>query len=353
MAGMRCLPAEESEHTQPRVQQLATTPEFFSDDDRSIAADSWSIKSEYGSTLDDDQRHADAAEALSAVPFRPYDFGSEKDEQDNEVEPSVLGLQSHWDAAYADELANFHEHGHVGEIWFGVEVMETVAAWTTRLCLSLKQSCNLDQADLVNLKLEESNPDAISTDLASYNVLDVGTGNGLFLQALAKQGFSDLTGSDYSEGAVELAQNLAIRNGFPNINFVVDDILESKLDRKFKLVTDKGTLDAIRLHPYGADKRILYWASVSNLVAPGGLLVITSCNCTKDELIEEINNYHHNLSDSGSNSNEVIGDSSRMDPNSSSQNLFQYLDHIRTYPTFTFAGVEGTRVATVAFLRSA
>jgi hypothetical protein len=32
-----------------------------------VAADSWSIKSDYGSTLDDDQRHADAAEALSAA----------------------------------------------------------------------------------------------------------------------------------------------------------------------------------------------------------------------------------------------------------------------------------------------
>jgi len=32
-----------------------------------VAADSWSIKSDYGSILDDDQRHADAAEALSAA----------------------------------------------------------------------------------------------------------------------------------------------------------------------------------------------------------------------------------------------------------------------------------------------
>ena len=44
--------------------------DLVSDDDRSITADSWSIKSEYGSTLDDDQRHADAAEALSNVNFR-------------------------------------------------------------------------------------------------------------------------------------------------------------------------------------------------------------------------------------------------------------------------------------------
>ena len=35
----------------------------------------------------------------------------------------------------------------------------------------------------------------------------------------------------------------------------VDDILETKLDKKFHLVTDKGTLDAIGLHPDGPIKR--------------------------------------------------------------------------------------------------
>jgi hypothetical protein len=44
-------------------------------------------------------------------------FRSDKEEQDAEVEPSVLGLQSHWDSTYADELVNFHEQGDAGEIW--------------------------------------------------------------------------------------------------------------------------------------------------------------------------------------------------------------------------------------------
>lgn len=66
MAGIR-LPPEESDVSQ--AQQTRAAPaatDLVSDDDRSVAADSWSIKSEYGSTLDDDQRHADAADALSA-----------------------------------------------------------------------------------------------------------------------------------------------------------------------------------------------------------------------------------------------------------------------------------------------
>lgn len=46
-----------------------------------------------------------------------YASSSDKEEPDVEAVPSMLGLQSYWDAAYADELANFREHGHAGEVW--------------------------------------------------------------------------------------------------------------------------------------------------------------------------------------------------------------------------------------------
>lgn len=42
---------------------------------------------------------------------------SDKEEPDADGVGSLLGLQSYWDAAYADELSNFREHGHVGEVW--------------------------------------------------------------------------------------------------------------------------------------------------------------------------------------------------------------------------------------------
>lgn len=66
MAGIR-WPLEDSELLQARAPNTA---DLISDDDRSIAADSWSIKSDYGSTLDDDQRHVDASDALSSGNFR-------------------------------------------------------------------------------------------------------------------------------------------------------------------------------------------------------------------------------------------------------------------------------------------
>lgn len=43
---------------------------------------------------------------------------SDKEEPDAEAVSSMLGFQSYWDAAYADELANFREHGHTGEVWW-------------------------------------------------------------------------------------------------------------------------------------------------------------------------------------------------------------------------------------------
>jgi hypothetical protein len=85
--------------------------------------------------------------------------------------------------------------------------------------------------------------------------------------------FTDLTGTDYSQGAVELAGAVAERSNVDNITFLVDDILDSKLNRQFQLVTDKGTLDAIGLHPDGVAHRFQYWKALCKLVAPGGVLV--------------------------------------------------------------------------------
>ncbi|KAB2611832.1 methyltransferase-like protein 10 [Pyrus ussuriensis x Pyrus communis] len=248
MAGFR-LGQDDSEISQ---QSRAAPPDLVSDDERSVAADSWSIKSDYGSTLDDDQRHADAAGELSAANLRaPSEYSSDKEEPDAEGVTSMLGLQSYWDAAYADELANFREHGHTGEVWFGADVMEVVASWIKSICIDISKGRTPNHVDNNKSDTVEQGDKYLS----GWSVLDIGTGNGLLLQELSKQGFSDLTGTDYTEGAIDLARSLAHRDGFPNIKFLVDDILETKLERLFHLVVDKGTLDAIGLHPDGSIKR--------------------------------------------------------------------------------------------------
>jgi len=341
MAGIR-IPPEDSE---PSSQQSrGAVGDLVSDDERSVAADSWSIKSDYGSTLDDDQRQTDAADALSAANFRaPSDYSSDKEEADaEEAVQSMLGLQSYWDTAYADELTNFREHGHAGEVWFGADVMEVVASWTKSLCIDISQGRLPNHVDDIKSEPVEQGDKYLST----WSVLDIGTGNGLLLQELAKLGFSDLTGTDYSEGAVQLARSLSDRDGFPNISFLVDDVLETKLERQFQLVMDKGTLDAIGLHPDGPVKRMMYWDSVSRLVASGGILVITSCNSTKDELVQEVESFNQRRIGVSQEPEMPKDQEAGRDP------PFRFLNHVRSYPTFMFGGSVGSRVATVAFLRS-
>ncbi|KAJ8766562.1 hypothetical protein K2173_023809 [Erythroxylum novogranatense] len=130
MAGIR-LPPEDSDLSQLQPRAAARDHTSVVADERSVVADSWSIK-----TLDDDQRHADAAEALSAANFRAASYySSDKDEIDTEGVASMLGMQSYWNATYADELSNFREHGHSGEVWFGADVMDVVS-WTKQLCIN-------------------------------------------------------------------------------------------------------------------------------------------------------------------------------------------------------------------------
>ncbi|KAJ7971259.1 Protein-lysine N-methyltransferase [Quillaja saponaria] len=341
MAEIR-LPPEDSDLSQQPRATAPPTSDLFSDDDRSIAADSWSIKSEYGSTLDDEQRHADAAEALYSGNFRAAsDYSSDKDEPDAETVTSMLGLQSYWDAVYDNELANFHDHGNAGEVWFGIDVMEVVASWTKSLCIDISQGHKPNHVDD-----KSGNTELDDKYLSSWRVLDIGTGNGLLLQELAKQGFSDLTGTDYSDGAINLAQSLADRDGFSNIKFLVDNVLETKLEGQFQLVMDKGTLDAIGLHPEAPVKRVLYWDSVLRLVAPAGILVITSCNSTKDEIVQEVESF--NLTKIHTSQEHDTA----KDEETCRDRPFRYLSHVRSYPTFMFGGTEGSRVATVAFLRN-
>ncbi|KAK6145320.1 hypothetical protein DH2020_022140 [Rehmannia glutinosa] len=233
------------EEGRPEGVQRVAAVDLISDDDRSIAANSWSIKSDYGNTLDDDQRQANA-EALSAVPYRAAsNYSSDKEESD----------------------------------------VESSMKWV----------------------------------LGSHRI-------------------------DYEE-AIDLARSLVDHDGFSNIKFLVDDILETKLDQKFELVTDKGTRDAIGLHPDGPLKRIMYWDSISELVASGGILVITSCNSTKEELVQEVEAFNQKRIAASQTPH------STADQDANRDNTFQYIDHIRTYPTFMFGGFVGSRVATVAFLR--
>ncbi len=75
--------------------------------------------------------------------------------------------------------------------------------------------------------------------------------------------------------------------------------------------------------------------------------MVTSCNSTKDELVAEVNAVSQSLkvNQHGTKDDKDITGLSSL----STRLTFKYIDHIRTYPTFRFGGVEGSRVSTVAF----
>lgn len=184
-------------------------------------------------------------------------------------------------------------------------------------------------------------------------------------------------------------------------------------DSRYAVVTDKGTLDAVGLSEGHVVNRCLYRQAVWRLLQPGGLLVITSCNSTKDELVAEfcsqddqnpVTNVTHHSATALTNPCEteaptLLVETTDIDPevtDGSASDAFEhsgpdhsalsngsgvssragassgngrsraagdaggdkgvlrawkYLDHVRTYPVFRFGGQEGSRVATVAFRR--
>lgn len=150
--------------------------------------------------------------------------------------------------------------------------------------------------------------------------MTVGTGNGQLLFAFAEAGYTRLVGVDYSESSTELAKSIAIARGLSPSDegeaaaekgsqgtsaplFVTGDILSSEpiphvnvtieatpdgprqLPLTWQLVTDKGTYDAVCLSDDkdkdDTSKRIgeLYPGAISRLLAPGGIFLITSCEC--------------------------------------------------------------------------
>ncbi|KAI0044046.1 S-adenosyl-L-methionine-dependent methyltransferase [Auriscalpium vulgare] len=189
---------------------------------------------------------------------------------DSELEPSRLGTKAHWDSVYEQEVANFEDTGDEGEIWFGEDSVEKMVDWA----------------------LENISP---ASDLS---ILEVGSGNGTLLFALAEAGYnvSCLAGIDYSADAVKLAQMIASTRGGEKITFSQCDFLadlpapplaKTESVGSWDLLLDKGTYDAIALGEKDAEGRspaTPYPERAARLLKDGGFFLITSCNFTEEEL---------------------------------------------------------------------
>ena len=167
--------------------------------------------------------------------------------------------------------------------------------------------------------------------------------------------YVNLTGADYSGAAVRLAAAVAARRGVAGIRWVVDDLLASRLGAAaFDVLTDKGTLDAVGLRADGVSARAVYCQAAHRLLAPRGLLVVTSCNSTLAELAAEFCGPGACGAGVGGNRTDT-GDSlpcgCMLAGDNNAKAHWEQVDHVRTYPAFSFGGVEGSRVCTVAFRR--
>lgn len=147
-------------------------------------------------------------------------MSSSSDTEEEELTSSKLGTKNYWDKAYAREIENYKNHGDIGEIWFDEDSQFRVIKWM------------------------------LKNDIKSNDtIIDLGCGNGMMLIELAREGFHNLTGIDYSSHAIELAKNVA-KDQDINITYKVFDLLINNNELlnqlgKFHVVHDKGTQLAI------------------------------------------------------------------------------------------------------------
>ncbi|KRZ12238.1 Protein bicaudal D [Trichinella zimbabwensis] len=172
---------------------------------------------------------------------------------------SAVATKQFWENVYQVEMENFVDTGHVGEV-FG-------------------KACELRM-----VKWLEEHENIIPKH---SSILDLGCGNASLLLNLAKRGYSNLTGIDYSDSAIQLAQAKANQE---NLNQNLDLMINSEnLHNKFDVILDKGTFDVISLRedadkavPVYISNLIHYYCRESNFPR---LFFIASCNNTRMELI--------------------------------------------------------------------
>ena len=105
--------------------------------------------------------------------------------------------------------------------------------------------------------------------------LDLGTGPGTQAIQLAKTGF-DVTGTDLSENAIQKARNLDAK-----INFMVDDILDSKLEKNsFDYLLDRGCF-----HVLSTDKWNQYDEKIHDILDKNGLFFL-KCFSIKEKKLD-------------------------------------------------------------------
>lgn len=181
----------------------------------------------------------------------------DREKQYTELGESELGTVAYWETCYEDELKQFARYSDPGEIWFGHDIVKRLIKWMSNTSL---------------LKKED-------------DIVDLGCGNGMLLVELANEGFSNLTGLDYSENAISLSRKVAEKYKV-TINFITCNILNG-LGANYNVILDKGTYDAISLTKDAKSNRMKYMQNVHVSLRTEGIFIVVSCNWTENELVEQ------------------------------------------------------------------
>jgi len=138
---------------------------------------------------------------------------------------------------------------------------------------TIYKSMKINEMPWYSPELDNDLQDAVDKlGLKSGTFLDIGTGPATQAHKLAERGF-DVTGTDISEDAILLA-----KQAYTAIEFIQDDILKTKLTKKFDFIFDKGCF-----HVIDEDKREVYVKNVFNLLNDSGLLFL---KCFSDKMPE-------------------------------------------------------------------
>ena len=132
----------------------------------------------------------------------------------------------------------------------------------------LYQEREIESMPWFNPELDDDLENALDEiGLQRGSALDLGTGPGTQAMELARRGFT-VTATDISEAAIRLASEKAQKQRL-EITWKQDDILNTRLDRQFDLIFDRGCF-----HVLAPERRGDYVGIVSGLLKTGGYLFL-------------------------------------------------------------------------------
>jgi ubiquinone/menaquinone biosynthesis C-methylase UbiE len=135
---------------------------------------------------------------------------------------------------------------------------------------SLYKSQNVESMPWYNENLDSDLEEELERrKITKGRILDLGTGPATQVIQLAKRGLK-VTGSDLSEAAINRAREVYDYVNNRKINFIVDNILNSKInDKNFDYVFDRGCF-----HVMSIEERQVYIRQIKRILTEKGILFL-------------------------------------------------------------------------------